>query len=126
MASVMRMTSKPFCLKISRKGESRAPASESAATVSTDDERIRRTGEVVDVLLHLGHARDVLFERGLVLARLGRRVAQHLGQLDPVGRVLVDAELEVLGEGLVELGKVVLVLGDLREELHALLDEAAG
>jgi SpoU rRNA methylase family enzyme len=35
----------------------------------------------------------------------------------------VDAELEVLAKGLVELGKVVLVLGDLGEHVHALLDD---
>jgi len=35
----------------------------------------------------------------------------------------VDAELEVLAKGLVELLEVVLVLGDLAEKLHALLHE---
>jgi len=35
----------------------------------------------------------------------------------------VDTELDVLSEGLVELGKVVLVLGDLGESIHALLDD---
>jgi len=35
----------------------------------------------------------------------------------------VDTELEVLSEGLVELGKVVLVFGDLGEHVHALLDD---
>jgi hypothetical protein len=35
----------------------------------------------------------------------------------------VNAELEVLAKGLVELGKVVLVLGDLGEHVHALLDD---
>jgi hypothetical protein len=37
--------------------------------------------------------------------------------------VLVDTELEVLSEGLVELGEVVLILGDLGEHVHALLDD---
>ena len=41
----------------------------------------------------------------------------------PVGRVLVDAVLEVLAEGLVKLVEVLLLLGDLVEELDALLDE---
>jgi hypothetical protein len=35
----------------------------------------------------------------------------------------VDTELQVLAERLVELGKVVLVLGDLAEDVHALLDD---
>jgi hypothetical protein len=39
---------------------------------------------------------------------LGGVEAQQLGQLGPVLRVLVHAQLEVLGEGLVELGVVVL------------------
>merc|ERR1711981_1343170 len=37
--------------------------------------------------------------------------------------VLVDSQLEVLAEGLVELGEVVLVFGDLVEHLEALLDD---
>jgi hypothetical protein len=43
--------------------------------------------------------------------------------LDRFCAVLVDTELDVLAESLVELGEVVLVLGDLGEELQALLDE---
>ena len=35
----------------------------------------------------------------------------------------MDTELEVLAERLVELGEVVLVLGDLGEDLHALLHD---
>ena len=50
-------------------------------------------------------------------------VAQQLAQLLAVGRVLVDAQLEVLGELLVELGVLVLVLRHLEEEVEALLDE---
>ena len=67
--------------------------------------------------------RDVVLEGGHLLARLGGVVAEELGELAAVLRILVDAELEVLAEGLVELGVVVLVLGDLVEHLEALLDD---
>ena len=69
-----------------------------------------RTGDVVDVLLALGHARDVVLERGHLVAALGRVVHQQLGQLGAVAAVLVDAQLEVLGELLVELLEVLGVL----------------
>lgn len=49
--------------------------------------------------------------------------SEELGNLGSVGGVLVDTELEVLGEGRVELVKVLLVLGNLRKELKSLLDE---
>ena len=35
----------------------------------------------------------------------------------------MDTELDVLRKGLVELGKVVLVLGNLRDDVHRLLDQ---
>ena len=69
-----------------------------------------RTGDVVDVLLALGHARDVVLERGHLVAALGRVVHQQLGQLGAVAAVLVDAQLEVLRELLVELLEVLGVL----------------
>ena len=62
-------------------------------------------------------------ERGLLIGRLGRVEAKELGELAAVLGVLVDTELDVLAEGLVELGKVVLVLRDLGEEVEGLLDE---
>ena len=37
--------------------------------------------------------------------------------------IFVDTELEILTEGLVELGEVVLVLRNLTEKFHALLDD---
>ena len=37
-------------------------------------------------------------------------VAKQVGELRAVGGILVDAELEVLGEGVVELGVVILLL----------------
>jgi len=45
-------------------------------------------------------------------------VAQQLGELGAVGRVLVDAELEVLGELLVEGAVLVLVLRQLAEQVQ--------
>jgi hypothetical protein len=62
-------------------------------------------------------------ERSLLLGRLGREEAEVLGELGAVLRVLMNAELDVLAERLVELGEVVLVLGDLGEQVHALLHE---
>ena len=62
-------------------------------------------------------------ERDLFLGRLAREEAQILGKLGAVVRVLVDTELEVLAEGFVELLEIVLVLGDLADELEGLLDE---
>ena len=62
-------------------------------------------------------------ERHLFLGRLARKEAQVLGKLGAVVRVLMDTELEVLAKGLVELVEVVLVLGDLAQELEALLYE---
>jgi hypothetical protein len=62
-------------------------------------------------------------ERDLLLSRLGREESQELSKLAAVLGVLVDTELQVLAEGLVEFGKVVLVLSDLGQEIHALLDD---
>merc|ERR1719498_92680 len=80
-------------------------------------------GDVVDVLLVLLHAGDVVLEGGHLLTGLGGVVAEELGELGAVLGILVDAELEVVAEGLVELGVVVLVLSDLVHHLEALLDD---
>merc|ERR1719333_1418496 len=87
------------------------------------DGALRLARDVVDARLVVRHARDVVVERRLLLARLGRVVAQELGDLRAVRGVLVDAQLQILVEGLVELLVLVLVLGDLVEELDRLLDE---
>merc|ERR1719487_2136942 len=84
---------------------------------------LRLAGDVVDVLLRLGHARDVVLERGLLVARLGRVEHEQLRELRAVARVLVDAELDVLAKLLVELLEVLRVLLDLAKELDALLDD---
>ena len=80
-------------------------------------------GDVVDAGLLVVHTADVVVEAGHLLAGLGGVVTQELGDLGAVGGVLVDAELEILGEGLVELLVGVLVLGEVVEHLDALLDE---
>ena len=49
--------------------------------------------------------------------------SKELGDLGSVVGVLVDTELEVLGEGRVELVEVLLVLGDLGDEFESLLDK---
>merc|ERR1712061_878955 len=80
-------------------------------------------GDVVDVLLVLLHPGDVVGQGAEVVTAGGGEVAEVAGQLLPVGGVLVDAQLEVLAELLVELLEVVLVLTDLLDQLHHLLDE---
>ena len=70
-------------------------------------------GDVVDGLLALLHAGDVVLQAGQLIPGLGAVVPQQLGQLGPVLAVLMDAQLQVLAEGLVELGVVVLVLSNL-------------
>ncbi|VUC28174.1 unnamed protein product [Clonostachys rosea] len=79
--------------------------------------------DVVHVVLVLGHASDVVLERGELITRLGGVEAEELGQDLAVLGVLVDTELQVLGEGAVELVELLLVLGDLLEELKRLLDD---
>lgn len=82
----------------------------------------RLAGDEVNVLLVLGHASDVVGERGHLVAGLGGVEAKELGEGSTVLRILVDTKLEVLGEGRVELVKLFAVLGDLVEHLQGLLD----
>ena len=62
-------------------------------------------------------------QRSLLLGGLRRVESEELSELATVLSILVDTELDVLAEGLVELGEVVLVLGNLSEHVHALLDD---
>jgi hypothetical protein len=80
------------------------------------------TSEVVDGFLDFGHASDVILQGGLLLDAFGRVEAKEFSELAAVLRIFVNTELEVLAECLVKLGKVVLVLGDFAEDLHALFD----
>ena len=57
----------------------------------------------------------------MLLCRLGGVEAQELGEFAAVLSVLVNTELRVLAERLVELLEVVLVLGNLADEVHSLL-----
>jgi len=49
--------------------------------------------------------------------------SKELGNLGSVVGVLVDTELEVLGESSVEFVVVLLVLGDLGNNIKSLLDQ---
>jgi hypothetical protein len=80
------------------------------------------TGDEVNVLLVLGHSGDVVLEGGKLVGRLGGVVSQELGKSLSVLGVLVDTELEVLGEGSVELVELLSVLSNLVEGLNQLLD----
>ena len=82
----------------------------------------RLASDVVHVGLVLRHAGDVVRERSLLIARLGGVEAEELGKDVAVLGVLVDTELQVLGEGAVELVELLLVLSNLLEELKGLLD----
>ena len=68
-------------------------------------------------------AEVLTLERSLLLGRLGGVEPQELSELAAVLSILVDTKLDVLAERLVELVEVVLVLGDLAEQIHALLDK---
>jgi hypothetical protein len=80
-------------------------------------------GDVVDLLLVLGHASNVVSERGSLVTRLGGVVAEELGKSLAVLGVFVDTELDVLAESSVKLVELLTVLGDLIEELKSLLDD---
>merc|ERR1712072_1208030 len=82
----------------------------------------RLAGDVVHLLLVLRHASDVVLERGGVITSLSALEAEQLSQGLAVLAVLVDTQLDVLAEGAVELVELLLVLGDLSEELEGLLD----
>ena len=62
-------------------------------------------------------------ERDGLVDGLGREEAQELSELAAVLSILVNTELEVLAKCLVELLEVLLVLGNLLEQIHALLDD---
>mmetsp|Transcript_7064 Transcript_7064/g.6414 ORF Transcript_7064/g.6414 Transcript_7064/m.6414 type:complete len:310 (-) Transcript_7064:365-1294(-) len=82
------------------------------------------TGDVIDILLTLLHAVNILLEGHHILTRLGRLEPQQLGDLIAVGGVLVDAQLEVLRELLVEDLVIIRLLGGhLLEQLQALLHQ---
>jgi len=80
------------------------------------------TSDVVDALLSLLHASDVVLEGDLVFTRLGGGEAEELSDLGAVCGIFVDTKLKVLGELLVEFLVVLSVLLDLSEHLKALLD----
>ena len=81
------------------------------------------TGQVVDRLLDLRHAGDVVLEGSLLICGLGGVEPEVLGEFGSVLSVFMDTELDVFSEGFVELGEVVLILGNLGEQVHAFLDE---
>jgi ParB-like chromosome segregation protein Spo0J len=72
------------------------------------------------VLLHTG---NVVSEGSHVITRLGGVESEQLGKSLSVLGVLVDTELDVLAESRVELVELLLVLGNLAEELENLLDD---
>merc|ERR1719323_2448094 len=87
------------------------------------DDLLALPGDVVDVLLVLLHPGDIISKRAEVISAGRGVVPQVSGQLLAVGRVLVDAKLQVLAELLVELLEVVLVLRKFLDELENLLDQ---
>merc|ERR1711966_615242 len=77
--------------------------------------------DVIDVLLALLHAGDVLLERGPVVASLRGLESQELSELGTVGRVLIETELGGFVELLPELDVILVVLGILSRVLLLLL-----
>ncbi|KAG2005182.1 hypothetical protein GB937_009016 [Aspergillus fischeri] len=82
----------------------------------------RLASDVVDLLLVLRHAGDVVGEGGGLVTRLGRLVAEQLGKSLAVLGIFVDTELDVLAESRVELVELLTILSNLVEELKRLLD----
>ncbi|KAH3670932.1 hypothetical protein OGAPHI_000643 [Ogataea philodendri] len=80
------------------------------------------TSDVVDVLLVLWHSGDVVGQRSQLVRRFCGVESQQLSQSWSVLLILVDTQLDVLGEGSVELVELLLVLSDLVESLNKLLD----
>ena len=62
-------------------------------------------------------------EGNLVIDGLRRMETQEFSKFAAVLGVLMNTELEVFAEGLIELLEVVFVFSDLREQIHALLDD---
>ena len=81
------------------------------------------TGYVVDVGLIGRHTTDVIVKTGQYFTRFGRIVAKELGEFGTVGRILVDAQFDVLAELLVELDEFLGVVGDVADHVDGLLDE---
>merc|ERR1712070_1142134 len=81
------------------------------------------TGDVVDVILAFLHAINILLKADLFITRLRSVVAHELSYLGPVGGVLMNSKLNVLGELLVELLVVILLLSNLSKHFQAFLHQ---
>jgi hypothetical protein len=84
---------------------------------------LRFASDKVDSRLLIVHVRDIVLQRSHFIATLVGVVTQKLGKFGTVGRILMDAELDVLAKVLVELFLGVLVLGKVVEHFDALLDQ---
>jgi len=62
-------------------------------------------------------------EGNLVINGLRRMETQELSKFAAVLGVLMDTKLDVFAEGLIEFFKVVFIFSNLREQIHALLDD---
>jgi hypothetical protein len=62
-------------------------------------------------------------EGNLVIDGLRRMETQEFSKFAAVLSILMDTKLDVFAEGLIELLEVVFVFSDLREQIHALLDD---
>lgn len=63
------------------------------------------------------------FEGSLVINSPCRMETQEFSKFAAVLGVLMNTEFDVFAEGLIELLEVVFVFSDLREQIHALLDD---
>merc|ERR1719469_387698 len=109
IGSTMYNTSMPFFRRFSKKGD--------------DDLSNALSCDVVNVILALLHAINILLEADGLVTRLGGLVSEELSNLHPVGGVLVDTELEALAKLLIELLVIVLLLSNLNEHFKTLLHQ---
>lgn len=62
-------------------------------------------------------------EGNLIVNGLCRVETQEFSEFTAVLGVLMNTKLDVFSEGLIELLEVVFIFSDLREQIHALLDD---
>jgi len=72
--------------------------------------------------MRVGDATQTL-KGDLFINGLRRVEVKEFGKFAAILSILMNTELNVLAKALVELLEVILVLSDLREQIHALLDD---
>mmetsp|Transcript_18458 Transcript_18458/g.37458 ORF Transcript_18458/g.37458 Transcript_18458/m.37458 type:complete len:404 (-) Transcript_18458:1041-2252(-) len=81
------------------------------------------SSDVIDARLLVVHAADVIIETSHGVSALGRMVTEEFGEFGAVGRIFMDAQLEVLRERLVEFVVGVFIFSEVVKHFDALLDQ---